>query len=418
MRNFLTTFSVIPAKAGNRILAFARMTGKRARMAVANQRGYTVVELVVAMSIFAIVLVTAVGSFVSVSRSSSKSATQRGVQQDIRFNLEEMARQTRSSSIDYNFYKTPDARCQVATGRVLALLYTEAGTDNAPQSSRVVFYYDAAPGREGIYKYTASDAIQTPTCDAVLTNGSNTKLTADSVRINDARFYITPDISPQDPALVVSDPRRGIHPRVKIVATVETAGAVANTDPTRESRVTLQTTVSSRAYPLTKVFGRETPPPVNPTPLAPIALNGRNYATCQVANRADYCRSSVNNIDANSVSALSGGGANPPFVLTYSFTGVPPGTYRLRLTYLNEQYGGLPVPPNYSYNVLSTINGAAPGVQYTLPTTQPGTAPRTFEAPGGAFYSGTVTVSLSWDNDLNAGGDANFGLRLIELVPV
>lgn len=224
-------------------------------MTIRNQRGYTVLEMIVAMSIFAIVLVTAIGSFVSVSRSSSKSASQRGVQQDIRFNLEDMTRQTRSSSIDYNFYKTTDPRCQVATGRVLALLYTEAGADNAPQSSRVIFYYDATAGREGIYKYTSSDAVQTPTCDAVLSNADNTKLTADSVRVSDARFYITPDVSPSDPALAAADPRRGIHPRVKIVATVETAGAVANTDPTRESRVTLQTTVSSRAYPLTKVFG-------------------------------------------------------------------------------------------------------------------------------------------------------------------
>src|SRR5437660_474391 len=69
-----------------------------------SQGGYTLIELVVAMMIFAVVLVTAIGSYVSVTQSSTKAGAQRNVQQDARFNVEEIARTVRSAAVDYAFY--------------------------------------------------------------------------------------------------------------------------------------------------------------------------------------------------------------------------------------------------------------------------------------------------------------------------
>ncbi|MDP9212248.1 MAG: prepilin-type N-terminal cleavage/methylation domain-containing protein, partial [bacterium] len=109
------------------------MIGRRIRATLRDQRGYTLIELVVSSTIFILLAVVVVGVLVSVSQSSSKTAAQRKVQQDVRVNIEEVARTVRTSKIDYAFYRenAGDARCRLpgdATGsRALSLLQTKAG---------------------------------------------------------------------------------------------------------------------------------------------------------------------------------------------------------------------------------------------------------------------------------------------------
>ncbi|MEJ7662385.1 MAG: hypothetical protein WKG07_23865 [Hymenobacter sp.] len=60
---------------------------------------------------------TALGSFLSVSSSANKAGAQRKVQQDVRFNIEEIARQSRSSSVNYDFYsKNGSSACALTLG--------------------------------------------------------------------------------------------------------------------------------------------------------------------------------------------------------------------------------------------------------------------------------------------------------------
>jgi prepilin-type N-terminal cleavage/methylation domain-containing protein len=221
--------------------------------------GYTIIELIIAMTIFAIIIVITVGSFVSVSNLSSKTSAQRGVQQDARYNLEEIARQSRASSIDYKFYSVnASTPCSISTKNVLTEIYTEAGANNTPVQKRLIFFYVAGvPG--ALYKYEDpnTDFSQVPTCATVLAtvaNGSATRLTGDNFDVKSAFFLITPDSDPYDTTSAVPKPANYYHPRVTIQMTIATRTNPVNVrSQSQTGSVTIETTVSSRAYPASKL---------------------------------------------------------------------------------------------------------------------------------------------------------------------
>lgn len=244
-----------------------------------GQRGYTLLELLVAMTILAIVLIIVVGSFVSVSRSSTKTTGQRSVQQDARFNLEQIVREARSSAIDYAFYKnTGDPRCaidQTNGSGVLALLNTQGDANNAPVVSRIYYYYATDPAnaaRRSLYQYTLSDTTLTPSCNDIFNTGApnHTRLTANNLNVTAIRFYISPSVDPYDNTLTSQAARlsRNVHPRVTAVMTIQDATRGISGQSIRQTTaITIQTTVSVRAYPFSAVYGQ---PGTTPVPLPSI----------------------------------------------------------------------------------------------------------------------------------------------------
>lgn len=209
------------------------------------------------MAIFAVVLVIAIGAFVSVQRQATKTAAERRVQQDVRYNLETLARQARSASIDYAFYASAasDARCSLAGRNMLALLVTEAGEENAPVTKRVYYYGRSNPN--WLVSKTYPDTATVPTCADVLSAANQVNQTANNVTIDLIRFYVAPTADPAtDPAAQnIQSGIRNTHPRVTVLLTART-GAVGNTNQTAGfDSVTIQTTLSTRAYPLTSVYG-------------------------------------------------------------------------------------------------------------------------------------------------------------------
>lgn len=65
--------------------------------ALKNKKGMTIVELMVAMTIFVIVITLAVGGFVAISRLSSQAYTMTNVQQNGRILIEQLTRLSRSA---------------------------------------------------------------------------------------------------------------------------------------------------------------------------------------------------------------------------------------------------------------------------------------------------------------------------------
>ncbi len=423
---------------------------------VSSQRGYTLIELMVAMGIFAIVLVTAVGSYVSVSQSSTKSSSQRKVQQDARFNVEEMARQTRSAGIDYGFYALAaqqNSACQVnSTNRpTLALLYTEADSNNLPVTKRVVYYFDSTS--KAVYRYENINTITNPDCTA-LNTATDQRVTANNVNVVDAKFLVSPD---QDPNSTTSNlAARYTHPRATISLSVQTNSAGSTNanqcqlvgtsveQINRYSCVTLQTTVSTRSYPVSQVTGaaatiQQPVAPAPPTAWPPTGfLGGASYFSCTPVNPYSCLVSTIDGFQA--VGAWSGGtSGNPPWVVGYRPGVLEAGTYRLSLTYANLANAGLPVPPNYKYHLnvavtsggsLASVNGGTAlgnctpnATSVCLPTTAgspTGTATSaetmvaTFTVTGGQ----DLAFQLSWDNDQFAAGsnDANLAIVSLRLV--
>lgn len=243
-----------------------------------SQAGYTIIELVIAMVIFMIIMLVAVASYVNVSQSANKTTAQRHVQQDARYNEEEIARQTRSSSIDYAFYtvNATDARCNVVGRHALALFVTESGTGATSVTRRLIFFYrqadDNDPSKGGaLYRYTNSEATVTPTCDDIYNapthtdnNPNQSQLTADNVLVSSANFFITPDSDPYNrtpcgPGDTPCKLARNTHPRVTIVLTVQShLPGTGVTSQSSFSSATVETTVGSRAYPQSVLVGQPT----------------------------------------------------------------------------------------------------------------------------------------------------------------
>ncbi|MCL5094133.1 MAG: prepilin-type N-terminal cleavage/methylation domain-containing protein [Patescibacteria group bacterium] len=64
---------------------------------IRNKKGMTIIELVVAMTIFLVVVTLAVGGFVSLLNLQTQSETMTGVQQNARIAIEQITRQAREA---------------------------------------------------------------------------------------------------------------------------------------------------------------------------------------------------------------------------------------------------------------------------------------------------------------------------------
>lgn len=73
-----------------------------------NRRGFTLLEIVVAASLFSIVMLTATGLFVATTRGQKRTQSLVKVQDDARFVIEAMAGVVRTDGIDYSYYRDPD----------------------------------------------------------------------------------------------------------------------------------------------------------------------------------------------------------------------------------------------------------------------------------------------------------------------
>lgn len=244
---------------------------RRISAAWRSQGGYTIVELIAAMSIFALISVAVIAALISIMQSSTKTGAERRTQQDARYGIEEIARQSRSASIDYAFYvqNAGDARCAFGTvgsqpnsTKALALVFTESDEANAPVSKRLIFFQEG----EAIYRFENNVGSPTPSCDSVFaaptgasSGPTKSKITSNKVTVPTLTFYLSPN---QDPyAQTACDTNcqiaRNTHPRVTILMTTQIVGSGTGVNQQTGSGVTtLQTTVGSRSYPSEQLLGQ------------------------------------------------------------------------------------------------------------------------------------------------------------------
>lgn len=224
----------------------------RLRRVLHDQRGYTVIELVTAMTIFAVVVVVAVGGFVAVQRTSQKTAAERKVQQDSRTNLEQLARQIRAGRIDYGFYakstNTGDIRCNLAGRRMLAMFVSDT-TSSTPK--RVFYFYDV--GAKRLYSLTSADLADNPDCGAVVSNSAKVDQLAEDVTLSDLQFFVLPTADPL--TTTQADIVRNTHPRVTVLWNAQTGSNTASGNP-NFGQDRLQMTISTRSYPISQTVGQ------------------------------------------------------------------------------------------------------------------------------------------------------------------
>ncbi len=197
----------------------------------ATRSGFTLVEVLVALSLFAVVVTIATDLFLSFQRTSRKTQNLELVVTNARLVTERIASQLREGTIEYDLYGPGVNLSQAQTG-----LYTRSNT-----------------GTES-YIYLADDSdvggnvcpdLQSHPCMALRVGNATESLTGTGVRVRVVEFRIVPD---QDPFEFVSGTgafRANIQPRVTMYLSFENT---KNPLDPNYARYDVQTTISSRIY--------------------------------------------------------------------------------------------------------------------------------------------------------------------------
>lgn len=95
-----------------------KMQNEKRKMKNGRQLGFTLVEMLVATSLFSVVILTATDIFIRVQRAQRQTALLEKTQDVTRFFLTRVAQEIRSGSIDYDYY------------------YSDTGLKNDPNTQR------------------------------------------------------------------------------------------------------------------------------------------------------------------------------------------------------------------------------------------------------------------------------------------
>lgn len=193
---------------------------------VRDNRGLTLMELLVVMGVFSLTVTMTSAIFIQTSRAQRRVIALNAAQADLRFALEAMVREVRGGQIDYASYGSSGG-VQVPSD---ALIIRSAG------GSKLKFYAETDPTvcPGGVAK-----------CLAVNVDGQSQSVTSAGVELQDLTFFITPQ---SDPFSI--DPATGLYkadaqPLVTISLKVKAAGSAGTVDA---AVLTAQTTVASRQY--------------------------------------------------------------------------------------------------------------------------------------------------------------------------
>lgn len=178
-----------------------------------DKNGFTLMEAIVATAVFAFVVSSVLGVYLSVIQLDAKTRSQRAVTQNARFVTEYIAKEIRNSTIDYAAY---------AGG-------TAANTDTE------IFFMNQANEATHIYLNGENLVLQKPQ--------GTTNLNADNVRITKFKILVSPTT---DPFTTVQPPPVNLQPSATLILElVSTFGR----KPTDSAKLNIQSTFTSRDYP-------------------------------------------------------------------------------------------------------------------------------------------------------------------------
>ncbi len=193
-----------------------------------QQKGFTLLEMLVVSAIFIMALTAMVSIFVQTSRAQKTLASSEKLQADTRYIVELMAREVRNNRIDYNFYDGA-AKKNLSDQPVNYLALMDS--DN----KQIIFYYDDSESSKKIKICRYID-------DEINCNNERYyNVTPDDISVTSMKFFITPAT---DPFVVYDVDRFDKQPLVTIALTTQSlTGSIDGPDWIR-----YQTAVSPRYY--------------------------------------------------------------------------------------------------------------------------------------------------------------------------
>ncbi len=195
-----------------------------------NQRGFTLMEMLVALTIFSTLVVAATNIFMLASRSQRKIFDLETMQASARYTMEAMVREIRTGSIDLAYYAsrgtpliTPDPELALVDSEGDDIRFFESDENNASY---------------------CPDGDSTPCL--LVTVGANppAPISPKGIKVRSVSFYISPEVDP-----FAFDPSSGSflsdsQPSVTILLSFESSSRKID----ERTYTTLQTTATSRRY--------------------------------------------------------------------------------------------------------------------------------------------------------------------------
>lgn len=182
------------------------------------QRGFTLVEMLVAMAIFVMFTGVIINSYASIVQSQKQANDFRIVYADARNVFETLVGELREGMVDYKHYGP-------------------SGVSEANAGLEELYLVSKDAGMKTKIKFKSNDKAvfisREPNFDDVVKLNNN-------VNIVDFKMYVSPVIDPYDPQFVGND-KNQFQPKVTIYAEF-------GDEEGDEKNVKLQTTISSRIY--------------------------------------------------------------------------------------------------------------------------------------------------------------------------
>jgi prepilin-type N-terminal cleavage/methylation domain-containing protein len=195
-----------------------------------NSRGFTLMELLVVLTIFSTVVVASTDIFLLANKSQRKIFGLEKAQADARFTLEAITREVRTGRIDYAYY--------AARGVPLAIPDLELAlvdSANVPIRFKVS---DAGTAS------LCANAVSTPCLLVTIGTNPPAAITPKGVAVRNVRFYVSPLVDPLQYNVGSASYASNEQPRVTVVMALETKGDRQG----EQSVIYLQTTVTNRGY--------------------------------------------------------------------------------------------------------------------------------------------------------------------------
>jgi len=192
-----------------------------------NQSGYSLIEMLVAVSLFSAIMLAASAVFQSAMESQRSTIASQNIQENMKFILEVMSKEIRSASGDH-------AGSVCASGGQASAYYKVFNNENNDANIGTELYFKNRNGNCVIYKLNGSqieitrEALSPPPTDTQL-------ISPDDIEISDLQFFIKDD---EADALHTQQPRVTISMKAKMKS-IKTMYQLSTP---------IQTTISSRYY--------------------------------------------------------------------------------------------------------------------------------------------------------------------------
>lgn len=192
-----------------------------------QQRGFTLVEMMVSVAIFATASVIITDLFLSFNRTQRRTESSQAIQGDARVMLATLTDKIRSGVIDYAAYSgpvtSPDTELRVIGNDGLSYVVRRSDTD---------------------FANTTCPTAQSTPCLEISNDGGTTfsAMTSARLKVIGVQFYVDPPESPLEessPGVYAYD----IQPRVTMVIGLQGTSSQA----AEQGTTFLQTTISTRA---------------------------------------------------------------------------------------------------------------------------------------------------------------------------